>query len=90
MRAHHISENAETDGRSLGGPVTPDLTMWDFNKSDCLTKYRKLVHNSKPLLLIGSPLDFAGGVKQQARAGDDAPTQRDLTCASATVTTNGR
>ena len=26
-----------------GGPVTLDLTMWDFNRADCRTKFRKLV-----------------------------------------------
>ena len=68
MRAHHISENPETEDRRLGGPVTQDLTMWDLNKTDCRTKCRKLVVNSKPFLLIGSPIDFGGRDKQQARA----------------------
>ena len=44
------------------------LTMWDFNKADCRTKFRNVVENSKPLLLIGSPIDFGGGDKEQARA----------------------
>ena len=39
-----------------------DLTMWDR------TKCRKLVGTSKPPLLIGSPIDFGGGHKEQARA----------------------
>ena len=33
-----------------------DLTKWDFNKADCRTRCRKLIENSKPLLLIGSPI----------------------------------
>ena len=36
-----------------GGPATPDLTKWDFNKADCRTRCRKLIENSKPLLLMG-------------------------------------
>ena len=48
-------------------PVTPALTLWDFNKVGCRTKSRKLVENSKPLLLIASPIDTDGGHKEQAR-----------------------
>ena len=68
MRAHHISENPETEGRRPGGPVTPDLTLWDLNKADCRIKCSTSVENSKPLLLIGSTIDFGAGDKQQARA----------------------
>ena len=42
--------NSEAEGRR--GPITLDLTKWDFNKADCRTKCRKLIENSKPLLLI--------------------------------------
>ena len=30
------------------GPVTLDLTEWDFSKADCRNKCRKLVENSIP------------------------------------------
>ena len=32
--------------------VTLDLAKWDFNKADCRTGCRKLIENSKPLLLM--------------------------------------
>ena len=60
--------NSEAEGRRAGGPVTVDLTKWDFNKADCRSKCRKLIENSKPLLLIGSPIDSGGGDKEQTRA----------------------
>ena len=56
------------EGRE-GGPVTLDLTKWDFNKADCRNKFRKLVENSKPLLLIGSGVDSGGGDEERARGG---------------------
>ena len=42
---------AVAEGRE-GGPVTLDLTKLDFHKADCQTRCRKLIENSKPLLLI--------------------------------------
>ena len=53
-----------------------DLTEWDFSKADFRNTCRKLVENSKPLLLIGSPMGSAStgqpctsrGDKEQARA----------------------
>ena len=63
-----ISQNSQAESRCQGGPVTLDLTEWDFSKADCRTKCRKVVENSKPLLLIGSPIDFGGGDKEQAHA----------------------
>ena len=45
------------------GPITLDLTTWDFNKARCRTKCRKLVENSKPLLADGS----GGGDTERAR-----------------------
>ena len=56
---------AVAEGRE-GGPTTLDLTKWDFNKADC-RKCRKLVENSKPLLLIGSPIDSGRENKERAR-----------------------
>ena len=32
------SENPEAEGRCRGGPVTLDLTTWDFSRADCRTK----------------------------------------------------
>ena len=69
-------ENSEAESRCRGGPVTLDLMEWDFDKADCRNKCRKLVENSKPLLLIGSPIGSAStgqpstgrGDKEQARA----------------------
>ena len=37
--------NSLEDGRE-GGPITLDLTKWDFNKADCRTRCRKLIENS--------------------------------------------
>ena len=56
------------EGRREGGRVTLDLTKWDFNKADCRTRCRKLVDNSKPLLLMGSPIDSDGEDEEQTRA----------------------
>ena len=53
---------AIAEGRE-GGPTTLDLTKWDFNKADC----RKMVEKSKPLLLIGSPIDSGQENKVRAR-----------------------
>ena len=58
-----LSENSETESRCRGGPVTLDLTEWDFRKPGCRNKCRKLVENSRPLLLIGSPIDSGRGDK---------------------------
>ena len=55
-----LSENSEADSRCRGGPVTLDLTEWDFSKADCRNKCKKLVVNWKPLLLIGSPVESVG------------------------------
>ena len=63
-----ISENSEAESRCRGGPVTLDLTEWDFSKADCRNTCRKMVENSKPLLLIGSPMDSGRGDKERARA----------------------
>ena len=60
--------NSEAEGSHRGGLVTLDLTKWDFDKADCRNKCRNLVENSKPLLLIGSPIDYGRGDKEQARA----------------------
>ena len=54
------------EGRE-GGPVTFDLTKWDFNKADCRNKLRKLEENSRPLLLNGPPVDCGGGDEERAR-----------------------
>ena len=56
-----LSENSETESRRRGGPVTLDLTEWEFSKADCR-------NNSKPLLLIGSPIDSGRGDRERARA----------------------
>ena len=55
------------EGRE-GGLVTLDLTTWDFNNADCRTRCRKLMDNSKPLLLMGSPIDSDGDDEEQTRA----------------------
>ena len=52
-----LSENSKAEGSHRGGLITLNLTKWDFDKADCRNKCRKLVENSKPLLLIGSPID---------------------------------
>ena len=51
-----------------GGPVTLDLTEWDFNKADRRTRCRKWIENSKSLLLMGSPIDSDGEDEEQTRA----------------------
>ena len=51
-----------------GGPITLDMTNWDFKKADCRTRCRKLIENSKPLLLIGSPIDSRVEDVEQTRA----------------------
>ena len=48
--------------------MTLDLTKWDFNKADCRTRCRKLIENSKLLLLMGSPIDSGGKDEEQIRA----------------------
>ena len=63
-----LSENSETKGRRRGGPIKIDLRQWDFNKADCRNNRRKFVENSKPLLLMGSPIDSGRGDKKHARA----------------------
>ena len=60
--------SSEEKGRRESGPITLDLTKWDFNKADCRTKCIKLIENSKPLLLTGYPIDSGGGDKDQTRA----------------------
>ena len=50
-----------------GGPITLDLTKWDFNEADSQNKCRKLVETSKPLLLIRSPIDTGRDNKERAR-----------------------
>ena len=45
-------DNSEAESEYKGGPITLDLTKWDFNKAECPNKHRKLVENSKPLLLL--------------------------------------
>ena len=62
-----ISENCEAESRCRGGPVTLDLTEWDFSKADCRNECRKVVENSKPLLLIGSPI-YSVGTGQPVQA----------------------
>ena len=58
---------AVAEGRE-DGPVTLDLTKWDSRKADCRTRCRKLIENSKPPLLIGSPIDSGGEDEEQTRA----------------------
>ena len=60
-------DNSEAESRYEGGPITLDLTKWDFNKADCRNKCRKMVDNSKPLLLIGSPIDSRCENRERAR-----------------------
>ena len=36
-----LRDNSEAESRCEGGPITLDLTKWDFNKADCRTKCRK-------------------------------------------------
>ena len=58
---------AVTEGRE-GGLTTLDLTKWDFNKAHRRNKCRELIENSKPLLLIGSPIDCGRENKERALA----------------------
>ena len=51
-------------------PVTLDLTEWNFSKAYCRNKFLKLVENSKPLLLIGSPIDSASMGQPSTSPGD--------------------
>ena len=51
---------SSSSSRCRGGPVTLDVTEWDFSKADCRNICRTLIENSKPLLLIGSPIDSVG------------------------------
>ena len=53
--------------RCEGGPITLDLTKRDLNKADCQNKCRNLVEKSKPLLLIGSPIDSGRENKERVR-----------------------
>ena len=62
-----LCDNSKAEGRCEGGPATLDLTKWDFNNSDCWTRCRKLIENSKPLLLIGSPIDLGRENKERVR-----------------------
>ena len=57
---------AVAEGR-VGGPTKLDSTKWDFNKTDCRNKCRIMVENSKPLLLIGPPIDSGRENKERAR-----------------------
>ena len=61
-----LCDNSEAESRCEGGPITLDLPKWDFNKADCRNKCRKLLGNSKPLLLIGSPIDSGQENKDRA------------------------
>ena len=74
-----LCDNSEAEGRCEGGPITLDLTEWDFNKADCRNKCRKLVENSKPLLLIGSPIDSDHGNEQRARGFCTWPSSASCT-----------
>ena len=47
-----FSENSEAESRCRGGPVTLDLTEWDFSKADCRNKCRKVVENSKTTVAV--------------------------------------
>ena len=58
----------ENESRGEAGLRTLDLTKWDFHRADCRNKCRKLVENSKPLLLIGSPMDSGREDKERVRA----------------------
>ena len=37
-----LCDNSEGDKRCESGPITLDITKWDFNKADCRNKCRKL------------------------------------------------
>ena len=65
-----LTENSEAESRCQGGPATLDLTEWDFSKADCRKKCRKVVENSRPLLLIGSPIGSASMAQPSTRRGD--------------------
>ena len=58
---------AVAEGRE-GGSTTLDITKWDFKKANCRTRCRKLIEHSKPLLLIGSPIDSGVEDMEQTRA----------------------
>ena len=58
---------SEAESRYEGGPITLDLTKWDFNKIDCRNNCTKLLDNLKPLLLMGSPIDSGRENKERAR-----------------------
>ena len=62
-----LRDNSEAESRCAGGPITLDLTKWDFHRADCRDKCRNLVENSKPLLLIGSPVGSGRENKERAR-----------------------
>ena len=61
-----LRDNSEAEGRCEGGPITLDLTKWDINKADCRNKCRKLVENSKPLLLR---LDHRSTLVERTKSG---------------------
>ena len=58
---------AVAEGRE-GGPTTLDLTKWEINKADRRTRCIKFIEKSKPLLVIGSPIDSGGEDEEQIRA----------------------
>ena len=60
---------SRAEGSHLGGPITLDLTKWDCNKAVFRNKCRKLVENSKPLLLIGSPIALVSTGKPSTSRG---------------------
>ena len=62
-----IRDNSEAESRCEDGPVTLDLTKWDFDKADCRNECRNLVKNSKQLLLCGLPIDSGRENKERAR-----------------------
>ena len=63
--AIHCGNPERATGKPVG--VAFDLTKWDFNKADCRTRCRKLIEISKPVLLIGSPID-SGEDEEQTQA----------------------
>ena len=64
-----LCDKSEAEGRCEGGPITLDLTKWDFSKADGRNRCRKLIENSEPLWLIGSPIDSGRDNKERARGG---------------------
>ena len=82
-----LCENSEAESRCRGGPVTLDPTEWDFSKADCRNKYRKLVENSKPLLLIGSPIGSASTGQPSTSRGDKEQHRRFCTWHSSVSST---